>query len=112
MRNRMEAKVALCAARDIATSQGARPMLWRIHAARGKLYRAQGDEQQAADVFAAARDDGCACPRNDSRVVAEVFRERCARFLLALLHLWGAFGRLHTYLSKWECTWHSNFCCG
>jgi tetratricopeptide (TPR) repeat protein len=50
-----EGETALFAARAIADAQGALPLQWRIHAALGKLYRAQGDEQKAADAFAGAR---------------------------------------------------------
>lgn len=50
-----KAEVALFAARDVATAQGARPMLWRIHAMLGKLYRIMGAEQKATDSFTAAR---------------------------------------------------------
>ena len=50
-----EAETARLAARAIADEQGALPLLWRIDAALGRLYHANGDEPKAADAFAAAR---------------------------------------------------------
>jgi tetratricopeptide (TPR) repeat protein len=49
------AEAALIAARDIADAQGARPMLWRIHATLGKFYHAQGRRPDSDRSFAAAR---------------------------------------------------------
>ena len=50
-----DGEAALAAARAIADEQGALPLLWRIDAALGRLYRQKGDEPKAADAFAAAR---------------------------------------------------------
>jgi tetratricopeptide (TPR) repeat protein len=50
-----EAEAALVAARDIAATQGALPVLWRIHAALEKLYRAQGRGEPADAALAGAR---------------------------------------------------------
>jgi DNA-binding CsgD family transcriptional regulator len=49
------AEAALQAARKFAQAQGARPMLWRIHAALGKTYQAQAHRDEAEREFAAAR---------------------------------------------------------
>jgi tetratricopeptide (TPR) repeat protein len=53
--NFADGEAALLAARAIADEQGALPLLWRIDAALGALYRAQGDAPKAANAFAAAR---------------------------------------------------------
>jgi tetratricopeptide (TPR) repeat protein len=50
-----EAKSALTAAHAITLAQGARPMQWRICISLGKLYQAQGRNQEAEQVFTAAR---------------------------------------------------------
>jgi DNA-binding CsgD family transcriptional regulator len=50
-----EAGLALEVARAEATKQGARPMLWRIEAAAGHMYRAQRRRLEARHAFDAAR---------------------------------------------------------
>jgi len=50
-----QAQVALLAAREIAATQGALPVLWQIHAALAQLYRSQGRSEQADAALAAAR---------------------------------------------------------
>ncbi|MDE3089902.1 MAG: tetratricopeptide repeat protein [Chloroflexota bacterium] len=49
------AEAALIAARDIADAQGARPMLWRIHAALGKFDLTRRRRADSDRSFAAAR---------------------------------------------------------
>jgi DNA-binding CsgD family transcriptional regulator len=51
-----EAEVALPAAREATFTQGARPLLWRIHVALGKLYQAQARRDEAEAEFSAARE--------------------------------------------------------
>jgi DNA-binding CsgD family transcriptional regulator len=50
-----EAEAALLAAREAAVAQGARPLLWRVHVALGKLYKSQARRGEAEDEFSAAR---------------------------------------------------------
>lgn len=50
-----EAEVALLTARDVAQSQGTRPLLWRILLSLGQLYRAEARRDQARTAFEAAR---------------------------------------------------------
>jgi DNA-binding CsgD family transcriptional regulator len=50
-----QASAALMVARDEAAWSGARPLLWRIEAARGRLAQGRGDEIQAAQARASAR---------------------------------------------------------
>ena len=50
-----EAETAFRSAREIANTQGALPMLWRIHAALGKLYRSQQRSADAETAFNSAR---------------------------------------------------------
>jgi tetratricopeptide (TPR) repeat protein len=45
----------LRAACETATAQGTRPLLWRIHASLGKLYKAQKRREEAETEFTAAR---------------------------------------------------------
>jgi DNA-binding CsgD family transcriptional regulator len=49
------AEVALRQARNTAGLLGTRPVLWRSHLAFGRLYHAQGRDDEAAGAFAAAR---------------------------------------------------------
>jgi DNA-binding CsgD family transcriptional regulator len=51
-----DAARALDVARAEATAQSGRPLLWRIEAARGQLYRAQRQRLEARRAFEAARD--------------------------------------------------------
>src|SRR5256714_3390297 len=51
----VEAEIAFEAAREIATTQGVRPMQWRICIALGNLYQAQGRNTEAEQAFATAR---------------------------------------------------------
>jgi tetratricopeptide (TPR) repeat protein len=51
----LEAESALTAAQAIATTQGARPMQWRICISLGNLYQGQGRNKEAEQVFATAR---------------------------------------------------------
>jgi DNA-binding CsgD family transcriptional regulator/tetratricopeptide (TPR) repeat protein len=51
----VEAEAAFVKAQEIAREQGARPMLWRICVAMGKLYFAQGRNAEAEQEFATAR---------------------------------------------------------
>ena len=50
-----EAEALLQAAQATAQSQGARPILWRICVALGKLYQGQGRSDEAEEVFSTAR---------------------------------------------------------
>lgn len=50
-----EAEHALLAAREIAATQGARPLLWQIHAMLGRLYRSQGRGADSVTAFDAAQ---------------------------------------------------------
>jgi tetratricopeptide (TPR) repeat protein len=50
-----EAETAYKAAREIADAQGALPVLWKIHAALGKLHRLQGRSADAETAFNIAR---------------------------------------------------------
>jgi tetratricopeptide (TPR) repeat protein len=50
-----EAEAALQAARQGALAQGARPRLWRIHAALGRLYRAQARQTDAERAWRVAQ---------------------------------------------------------
>lgn len=50
-----EAEAAFEAAREIARTQGARPVLWRICIALGNLYQTQGRKTEAEQAFVAAR---------------------------------------------------------
>jgi len=50
-----EAEAALTAAAETAAAQGARPLLWRIHTALGRLHDAAGDTTQAMAAFTAAQ---------------------------------------------------------
>jgi len=50
-----QASAALAVARDEATWSGARPLLWRVEAARGRLAHGRGEELQAAQAHANAR---------------------------------------------------------
>jgi predicted ATPase/DNA-binding CsgD family transcriptional regulator len=50
-----EAETAFKAAREIASTQGARPMHWRICLALGRLYQTQGKKTEAEHEFATAR---------------------------------------------------------
>jgi DNA-binding NarL/FixJ family response regulator len=50
-----EAEADLLAAREAATTQGARPLLWRIHVALGKLYQARARRDEAEAEYSAAR---------------------------------------------------------
>ena len=49
------AQEALQAVGDNLLARGVRSGLWRVHIARGKLYRAQGQPEAAGTEFAAAR---------------------------------------------------------
>jgi predicted ATPase/DNA-binding CsgD family transcriptional regulator len=51
-----EAERDLLAAREAAVAQGARPLLWRIHVALGKLYRTQARRDEAEREISAAGD--------------------------------------------------------
>ncbi|TMC86914.1 MAG: tetratricopeptide repeat protein, partial [Chloroflexi bacterium] len=51
----VEAEIAFEAAREIATTQGVRPVQWRICIALGNLYQAQGRNTEAEQAFATAR---------------------------------------------------------
>jgi len=51
----VEAEIAFEAAREIATTQGVRPMQWRICIALGNLYQAQGRNTEAEQAFVTAR---------------------------------------------------------
>src|SRR5256714_6784023 len=51
----VEAEIAFEAAQEIATTQGVRPMQWRICIALGNLYQAQGRNTEAEQAFATAR---------------------------------------------------------
>ena len=50
-----QASAALMVARDEAAWSGARPLLWRIEAARGRLAQGRGEEIEAAQARATAR---------------------------------------------------------
>ena len=50
-----EAQALLCSARDEAKRLNARPLLWRICATLGKLYRATAQSAQAEEAFELAR---------------------------------------------------------
>jgi len=50
-----QASAALTVARDEATWSGARPLLWRVEAARGRLAQGRGEGSQAAQARAHAR---------------------------------------------------------
>lgn len=50
-----EAEVAFKKAQEIARTQGARPLLWRICLALGNLYRTQGRDAEAEQTFATTR---------------------------------------------------------
>jgi hypothetical protein len=50
-----EAEAALQAAQETALAQGARPRLWRIHAALGRLYAAQARQLDAERAWTIAR---------------------------------------------------------
>jgi DNA-binding NarL/FixJ family response regulator len=50
-----EAEAALLTAQQAASAQGARPQLWRIHAALARLYQSQSRRAEASDSSAAAR---------------------------------------------------------
>ncbi|MGH2602756.1 MAG: LuxR C-terminal-related transcriptional regulator, partial [Dehalococcoidia bacterium] len=50
-----EAEAALLTAHDAAARHGARPMLWRIDVALGRLYQGQGRREEAERAFVAAR---------------------------------------------------------
>ncbi len=50
-----EAEPVLHAARDGAEAAGARPLLWRIHVALGRLYRASNRHGEATAAFATAQ---------------------------------------------------------
>jgi DNA-binding NarL/FixJ family response regulator len=50
-----EAERAFQAAQDLAVTQGARPLQWRIGIALGNLYQAQGRNAEAEQVFASTR---------------------------------------------------------
>lgn len=52
-----QAQEILTAARDTALAQGARPLLWHIDAALGKLYQRTAQREGARRVFDAARAD-------------------------------------------------------
>jgi len=52
---RDEAEQSLRLASETALRQGVRPMLWRIHAALGRLHRAQGRQPEAAREFGVSR---------------------------------------------------------
>jgi DNA-binding CsgD family transcriptional regulator len=52
----VEAEAAFEAAQEIARSQGARPMQWRICIALGNLYQTQERDIEAEQVFATARN--------------------------------------------------------
>jgi DNA-binding CsgD family transcriptional regulator/Flp pilus assembly protein TadD len=50
-----EAEAALRAAQEAALTQGLRPLLWRICVALGRLYQAQGHQEEARQAFDSAR---------------------------------------------------------
>ena len=50
-----EAEAALTAAAETAAAQGARPLLWRIHAALGRTHDAAGNPAKATAAFGTAR---------------------------------------------------------
>ncbi len=50
-----EAKVELEAAQEIADTQGASPMLWRISVLLGNSYKVQGDHEEAEKAYSRAR---------------------------------------------------------
>ena len=50
-----EAETTLRAAQEAALTQGLRPLLWRIWVVLGRLYQAQGDQEEARQTFASAR---------------------------------------------------------
>jgi DNA-binding CsgD family transcriptional regulator/tetratricopeptide (TPR) repeat protein len=50
-----EAETALLEAQTAARTHGARPMLWRLYIALGRLYKISGHRTQAAEQFAQAR---------------------------------------------------------
>lgn len=54
--NMCEAETVLQAAQAAAFEQGVRPLLWRIHAALGKLYQAQARRDDAQAECSAARE--------------------------------------------------------
>jgi DNA-binding CsgD family transcriptional regulator len=68
-----EAAAALSAARDDAIWSGARPLLWRIEIARGRLFESRHQCDQAALVFAGAR---ALIEELASAVPDELLRER------------------------------------
>lgn len=49
-----EAEIVLQAACEVATVQGARPLLWRLHLTLGKLYQHQARHEEAKGMFASA----------------------------------------------------------
>lgn len=51
-----QAETVLQAAKQSALEQGAHPILWRIHAALGKLYQSQPRRDEAASEFSAVRE--------------------------------------------------------
>ncbi len=51
----LEAEATFKRAQEIARTQGARPMLWRICIALGTLYQTQGRDAEAEQTFATAR---------------------------------------------------------
>ncbi len=51
-----EAEAVFLAAQADAFAQGARPWLWRIHIALGRLYQAMGRQHEAIQEFSAARE--------------------------------------------------------
>jgi DNA-binding CsgD family transcriptional regulator len=72
-----EAELALRAALDTAREQEARPLLWRIQVALGKLLRARGRRDEAERAYAAARvtiDELAATVPDEA--LREGFRER------------------------------------
>ncbi len=76
-----EAEADLTAAAETAIVQGARPLLWRIHLARGRLYRATGRIVEAGAAFTTVREivADLALGVPDTRVRATFVRAATAR---------------------------------
>ena len=77
-----EAEVAFKRAQEIARTQGARPMQWRICIALGNLYQAQGRNTEAEQAFATARTliEELAANVSDERLRDDFLRQATALF--------------------------------
>lgn len=77
-----ESSAILTRAQTIATAQGARPLLWQINVVLGNLYRVQGRNTEAEQVFTSARTliGELAASISDENLREDFLRQALSRF--------------------------------